>query len=49
MLALKNKDRTVNVMDTIWDRKIIRSRRSLGIVAGLKQPNDQAEPTKVER
>ena len=27
----------------------IRSRRSLAVVAGMKKPNDPAEPTKVER
>ena len=32
-------------MDKIWDR----SRRSLAVVAGMKKPNDHAEPTKVER
>ena len=32
-------------MDTIWDRKW----RSLAVVAGMKKPNDHAEPTKVER
>ena len=31
-------------MDKIWD-----SRRSLAVVAGMKKPNDHAEPTKVER
>ena len=25
------------------------SRRSLAVVAGMKKPNDHAEPTKVER
>ena len=29
--------------------KILRSRRSLAAVAGMKNPNDHAEPTKVER
>ena len=33
-------------MDKIWDRKIRRSRRSLAVVAGMKKPNDHAEPTK---
>ena len=28
---------------------ILRSRRSLAVVAGMKKPNDHAEPTKVER
>ena len=32
-------------MDKIWDR----SRRSLAVVAGMKNPIDHAEPTKVER
>ena len=36
-------------MDKIWDRKILRSLRSLAIVVGMKKPNDHAEPTKVER
>ena len=36
-------------METIWDRKILRSRRSLAVVAGMKKPNDHVEPTKVER
>ena len=36
-------------MDKLWDRKIRRSRRSLAVVAGMKTPNDHAEPTKVER
>jgi len=29
--------------------KILRSRRSLNVVAGMKKTNDHAEPTKVER
>jgi len=36
-------------MDKIWDRTIIRSRRSLAVVAGMKKTNDHVEPTKVER
>jgi len=39
-------------MDKIWDRKILRSRRSLAIVAGMTTtalPHDHAEPTKIER
>jgi len=36
-------------MDKIWDRKILRSRRSLDVVAGMKKPNDHAEPTKGKR
>ena len=36
-------------MDKIWDRKILRSQRSLAVVAGMKKTNDHAEPTKVER
>ena len=28
--------------------KILRSQRSLAVVAGMEQPNDHAEPTKVE-
>ena len=36
-------------MDKIWDRKILRSRRSLAVVAGMKNTNDHAEPKKVER
>jgi len=35
-------------MDKIWYRKILRSRRSLAVVAVMKKPNDHAEPTKVE-
>ena len=37
------------VMDKIWERKILRSRRSLAAVAGMKKPNDRGEPTKDER
>ena len=29
--------------------EILQSRRSLAVVAGMKKPNDHAEPTKVER
>ena len=29
--------------------EILRSRRSLAVVAGMKKPNDHAEPTKIER
>ena len=29
--------------------EILRSRRSLAVVAGMKKWNDHAEPTKVER
>ena len=36
----------INVMDIIWDYKILQSRRSLAVVAGLKKPNEHAEPTK---
>jgi len=36
-------------MDNIWERKILQSQRSLAVVAGMKKPNDHAEPTKVER
>ena len=36
-------------MDKIWDKKIIRSRRSLADVAGMKKMYDHAEPAKVER
>ena len=46
-LFLKNKDRKINVMDNIWDKKIRRSRSSLAVVAGMKKTNDHAEPTKV--
>ena len=28
---------------------ILRRRRSLAVVAGMKKPNDHAEPTKAER
>jgi len=28
---------------------MLRSRRSLAVVTGMKTPNDHAEPTKVER
>ena len=28
-------------MGKIWDRNIIRSRRSLAVVAGMKKPNDR--------
>ena len=33
-------------MEPIWDRKILRSRRSLAVVAGMKKTKDHAEPTK---
>ena len=33
-------------MDKIWDRKILRSRRSLAVVAGTKKSNDHAEAKK---
>jgi len=36
-------------MDKIWDRKLLRSRISLAVVAGMKKTNDHAELTKVER
>jgi len=36
-------------MDKICDRKILRSRRSLAVVAGMKKTNDYTELTKVER
>jgi len=36
-------------MDKIWDRKLLQSRRSLVVVAGMKKTHDHAEPTKVER
>ena len=35
-------------MDKIW-QKILRSRRSLAVVVGMKKTNNHAEPTKVER
>ena len=35
-------------MNKIWD-KILRSRWSLAVVAGMNETNDHAEPTKVER
>ena len=35
-------------MDKIWDRKILPSRRSLAVVAGMEKTNDHAELTKVE-
>jgi len=35
-------------MDKYWDRKILQSQRSLAVVVGMKNPNDQAEPTNVE-
>ena len=35
-------------MDKIWDRKSFEV-RSLAVVAGMKKPNDHAEPTKVKR
>ena len=34
-------------MDKIWDRKILRSRRALAVVAGMKKPNDHAEEKKL--
>ena len=36
-------------MDKIWHRNPSKSERSLAVVAGMKKPNDHAEPTKVER
>ena len=36
-------------MDKIWDRKSFEVGGSLAVVAGMKKPNDHAEPTKVER
>jgi len=33
-------------MDKIWYLEILRSRRSLAVMAGMKKPNDHAEPTK---
>ena len=37
-------------MDKIWDRKSFEvGGHSLAVVAGMKKPNDHAEPTKVER
>ena len=39
-----------NVMDKLWDRKSFKvGGMSLAVVAGMKQPNDHADPTKVER
>ena len=37
----KNQDRKINVMDKIWDKK---SFEVIGVVAGVKKPNDHAEP-----
>ena len=36
-------------MDKIWDRKCFEVGASLAVVAGMKKPNDHAEPTKVQR
>ena len=36
-------------MDKFWDRKSFEVGGSLAVVAGMKTPNDHAEPTKVER
>ena len=38
-------------MDKIWDKKILRSRKSLAVTCGGDEnnPNDHAGPTKVER
>mgnify|MGYP000258249270 CR=1 FL=1 len=36
-------------MDKIWDRKPFEVGGSLAVVAGMKKPNDHAEPTKAER
>jgi len=36
-------------MSTFTSILILRSRRSLAVVAGMKKTNDHAEPTKVER
>jgi len=33
----------------ISGKEILRSRRSLAVVTGMKKKNDHAEPTKVER
>jgi len=35
-------------MDKVW-YKILQSRRSLAVVAGMKKPNDHTETTKAER
>ena len=35
-------------MDKIWDRKPFEVGGSLAVVAGMKKPNDHAEPTKAE-
>ena len=44
-LFLNNKDRKINVMDKIWDKKKV-----IGCCGGdEKKTNDHAEPTKVER
>ena len=38
-------------MDKIWDRKSfeVGGHWPLAVVAGMKKPNDHAEPTKIER
>ena len=41
------KENKCNGLNLGW--KILQSRRSSAVVAGMKKPNDHAEPTKVER
>ena len=36
-------------MDKIWDRNPWKSEVICAVVAGMKKPNDYAEPTNVER
>jgi len=45
MLRKLLRSSTKNVMDKIWDRNLSKS-RALAVVAGMKKPNGDAEPTK---
>ena len=47
-LFLKNKDRTKNGMDKIWDRIPMKS-EVIGRCGRDEKTNGHAEPTKVER
>ena len=47
-LSLKNKDKTKNVMDKIWDRNLSKL-EVIGRYGGDEKTNDHAELTKVNR
>ena len=46
---LSSYDRKINVMDKIWNRKSFKVRGPWLLWREWKTPNDDAEPTKVER